>query len=178
MRIIAGKYKGRTLKFPKDRHFRPTQDRVKEALFSIIQQDMPDASFLDLCCGTGGISLEAISRGAKVAVAVDSDTSIIRQNKDILSDEDQSKLKLVTKKVPSFLKVCRGTFDLIFFDPPWGDIDLYSAALKHICDFDILAPGGKLIVEFSKKIDVPFDDFQLSPTIYQYGDTKIGLIEK
>ncbi|RAP37683.1 16S rRNA (guanine(966)-N(2))-methyltransferase RsmD [Candidatus Marinamargulisbacteria bacterium SCGC AAA071-K20] len=176
MRIIAGKYKGRKLTFPKNKTLRPTQDRVKEAVFSIIHNKLPQSRVLDLCCGTGGISIEAISRGAELVVSVDTDTSIIRKNKELLSEEDQEKLKIVRKRLSSFFQVCRGKFDLIFFDPPWDSPDLYQIALKQIYEFDILSSGGILIVEFSKKMKVPFEDFKLTPTIHKYGDTLIGLI--
>ena len=177
MRIISGKYKGLKLRFPKNQKFRPTQDRVKEAIFSIIQNDIPDAHFLDLCCGTAGISIEAISRGAKQVIAVDQDTSIAHKNKDLLSSDDQAKLTIVTKKISSFFKQCTSKFDIIFLDPPWESTQLYELTLKQICEFDILASSGKLIIEYSKKSNVPFDDFQFSPTLYQYGDTMIGLLK-
>jgi 16S rRNA (guanine966-N2)-methyltransferase len=71
MRVISGTWRGRILKSPKGQAVRPTTDRVKEALFSMLGADLPGALFLDLCCGAGGLGIEALSRGARKAVFVD-----------------------------------------------------------------------------------------------------------
>ncbi len=71
MRVISGTWRGRVLKSPKGQAVRPTTDRVKEALFSMLAADLPGAVFLDLCCGAGGLGIEALSRGAQRAVFVD-----------------------------------------------------------------------------------------------------------
>lgn len=73
MRVIAGKWRGRRLRVPPGREIRPTADRVKEALFSILMPEVPGAVFLDLCCGAGGLAIEALSRGARQAILVDTD---------------------------------------------------------------------------------------------------------
>jgi len=71
MRVIAGMWKGRRLKSPSGDEVRPTTDRVKEALFNILGPDVRDCLFLDLCCGAGGLGIEALSRGAAGAVFID-----------------------------------------------------------------------------------------------------------
>ena len=85
MRVISGSARGLKLRAPKGMNTRPTTDRIKESLFNIIAFELPGASFLDVFSGSGGIGIEALSRGAKEAVFIDSDAesiSIIKANVD------------------------------------------------------------------------------------------------
>lgn len=123
MRVIAGKAKGRNLAAPKGRITRPTSDRVREALFSILQVRVPGSRVLDLYAGSGALGIEALSRGAGAATFVDRDVravAIIRMNlaacgfghqATILRDDVLRALRALA---------ARGeTFDLVFFDPPY-----------------------------------------------------------
>jgi 16S rRNA (guanine966-N2)-methyltransferase len=96
MRVIAGRWKGRRLKSPAGEQIRPTTDRVKEAMFSILGSDIRDCLFLDLCCGTGGLGIEALSRGAASAVFIDRSRptlAMVRENLELCgAEEEQTRL--------------------------------------------------------------------------------------
>ncbi|MBG90698.1 MAG: 16S rRNA (guanine(966)-N(2))-methyltransferase RsmD [Actinobacteria bacterium] len=178
MRIIAGKYKGHGLLYPKSVDVRPTQDRVKEALFSSLGTRCIDASVLDLCCGTGSLGLEAISRGAKSAVFIDDNVTYINKNiQKIISSEDQSKIRVLKQTLCANFIMPNGPFDLIFLDPPWTDPILYKYALNALSRFDTMSQSSILVIESEKgfKIECP-DHLKIKKT-YQYGGTQITLVE-
>lgn len=178
MRIIAGKYKGRLLTSPKTIDVRPTSDRVKESVFSIIQKHIINTKFLDLCAGTGNIGIEALSRGAKHVTFLDNNLTCIRlieQNLQAFGlDQNKSEVQLirvdVLKGINQFHQ-SSATFELIYFDPPY-DSNLYKKCLSHISDTCILETSGILLVEHRKQTDLPI----LSGKLFcyrkkQYGDT-------
>ena len=128
MRVIAGKYKGRKLYSPEDSSVRPTTDKVKEACFSILTNDIYDARVLDLFAGTGGLGIEALSRGASHAYFIDHDPACIQCIRDnlhftkledkatVLKQDAYSALNLIHEK----------SVDVVFADPPY--------ALPELCD--------------------------------------------
>ena len=121
MRVITGKARGVQLKTPDGMLTRPTTDRVKEALFSIIQFELPGARVLDLFGGTGQLGIEAISRGAKEAVFVDAREDackLIRENLKRTKMEQAG--KVIRSDYLDYLKRCRETFDIILLDPPYA----------------------------------------------------------
>jgi 16S rRNA (guanine966-N2)-methyltransferase len=158
MRIIAGIYKGRTLKSPQDLKVRPTSDRLRETLFNILNQQITeDTRFLDLCAGTGAIGLEAISRGAKHTTFIEKsqrECSLIKSNLDLLKI-DETQVKVVCDLAEKFLQKTSETWDLIYFDPPY-DQD-YSQVLNQFGEKKsaLLAEEGILIAEHRKKIILP-----------------------
>ena len=147
MRVITGTARGVVLKTPEGQHTRPTSDRVKEALFSIIQFDIPNAKVLDLFGGTGQLGIEALSRGAKSAVFVDE-----REDACGLVKENLRRTKLtqnatvIRSDYMSYLKRCREQFDIIFLDPPYNT-DLLDQALEMIATFDICRAHGIIVAE-------------------------------
>ena len=117
MHIISGKYQRRSLKFPKNRAFRPTKSIVREAVFNIIGLAIQGASFLDGCSGSGAVGIEAESRGADYVVCVDKDTQYLNQNKAILNSD----ITIVRSDLIRYLKGTRDRFDFIYLDPIWSD---------------------------------------------------------
>jgi 16S rRNA (guanine966-N2)-methyltransferase len=120
MRIIGGKYKGRHIYSSKNNKIRPTTDRNKEFIFTVLDDFVNDANVLDLFCGSGSLGLEAISRGAKRVTFVDNSYSSLR----ILSKNiDRVKLKeehtIIQKNVLTFLRQNKASYDLVFADPPF-----------------------------------------------------------
>lgn len=157
MRIIAGKYRGRRLNTPKDLSIRPTSDRVKESVFSSIQNHVVDSNFLDLCSGTGNIGIEAISRGAKHVTFLESNhvsLKLIRQNLHICGIEiSEPQVKVIAKDAYKGIKTLHNqfeTFELIYFDPPY-DADLYNKCLSLISETKLLKITGTVLVEHHKK---------------------------
>lgn len=154
MRIIAGKYKAKVINSPKTEKTRPTLDRVKEAMFSILIPYILDANVLDLFSGTGNLGLESISRGAKFAWLNDSSNIAIST---IISNVELTNAKTcvkITKK--DYIKCLRQIqnqnmyFDIIFLDPPY-DSKFAIETLKYISENkNILAKDGIIVYETDK----------------------------
>ena len=179
MRVITGRARGVTLKTPEGLQTRPTTDRVKEALFSIIQFDIPTAAVLDLFGGTGQLGIEALSRGAKQAVFVDeSDKAcrLIKENLKRTRMEDQA--AVVRADYMAYLSRCKEKFDIIFLDPPYAEVFLENA-LKRITEIDILQSGGIIVTERPLGKDLPFEfDGYSRSKDYKYGNVLITLYRK
>lgn len=160
MRVISGLAKGFNLFSPNGSDVRPTADRTKEALFSMLSPYLYEADFLDLFSGTGAIGIEALSRGAKRAVFVDNSrhsTEYIKRNLE--HTKLSHKAEIVQEDVYGFLKKRREAFDLIFLDPPYNK-DLINPALRLIYEYNALNPGGLCAAEYSAhdKPDAPYFD--------------------
>jgi len=180
MRIISGKAKGTKLYTLEGDSTRPTLDRVKEPLFSIIQTHIFDAYVLDLFSGSGALGLEALSRGACKAVLCDNSKkamSIIKQNVEKTKFEEQTQLlnmdyKIVLEK----LKNDKVKFDLIFLDPPYRGNYLYDS-IKKIFENDLLDGEGIIIAETDEDIDLS----DINCCIYdirKYGRVKLIFIKR
>ncbi len=149
-RIIAGKAKGTRLLVPAGDHCRPSSDRLKEALFSIIGDRVQGARVLDLFAGTGQIGLEALSRGAREAVMIEKDRQTLQVLKAnlartrleeggrILAGDYRGRLKSLVKT--------GDRFDLIYLDPPWRLVASLAGELEGTL-IQLLAPGGWIILE-------------------------------
>ena len=179
MRVITGKAKGVSLKTPEGLATRPTTDRVKEALFSIIQFDIPAASVLDLFGGTGQLGIEALSRDAKRAVFVDENEAacrLIRENLKRTKLEGQG--SVVRSDYATYLRRCKEKFDIIFLDPPYAEVFLENS-LKIITEIDILQTGGIIVTErpVGKELPYEFPGYTRSRD-YSYGKTLITLYRK
>lgn len=150
MRIIAGRARGTQLLAPKGMDTRPTQDKVKESLFSMIQWDLPDAAVLDLFAGSGALALESLSRGAASAVLVDKSREAldcIRKNIEKLRMQEQATL-LSCDWEQALLQSSRSgkRFDLVFLDPPYRMTGLGEICAK-LLELHLLSPGAMLVLE-------------------------------
>ena len=179
MRVISGKAKGVVLKTPDGMQTRPTADRVKEALFSILQFDLPGTKVLDLFGGTGQLGIEAISRGAKSAVFVDAGDAPCRLIKENLRRAKmEGEGRVILADYLQFLAQCREKFDIIFLDPPYAEVFLENA-IKKISEIDILQSGGIIVAErpIEKVLDLEISGFSRSKD-YKYGKTFLTLYRK
>ena len=179
MRVITGKARGVQLKTPEGMLTRPTADRVKEALFSIINFDLPGAAVLDLFGGTGQLGIEALSRGANSAVFVDQREDackIIRENLRRTKLESQG--RVVRSDYLDYLRRSREQFDIILLDPPYAEVFLENA-LKCITEIDILKTGGIIVAErpVEKELPFEFEGFTRSKD-YKYGKTLLTIYRK
>jgi 16S rRNA (guanine(966)-N(2))-methyltransferase RsmD len=179
MRVIAGTARGITLKTPEGMQTRPTADRVKEALFSIIHFDLPGAKVLDLFGGSGQLGIEALSRGAQSAVFVDQSEQacrLIRENLRRTRFENTG--KVVRSDYMEYLSHCRGEYDIILLDPPYAEVFLENA-LKRITEIDILRSGGIIVAErpVGKELPWDFEGFTRSRD-YKYGTVLLTLYRK
>ena len=179
MRVITGTARGVQLKTPDGMTTRPTADRVKEALFSIIQFEIPGARVLDLFGGTGQLGIEALSRGAKSAGFVDAGEpacKLIRENLKRTRLEQQG--SVVRSDYQQYLNRCREQFDIILLDPPYAEVFLENA-LKCITEIDILQSGGIIVAErpLGKELPWNFEGFTRSKD-YKYGKTLLTIYRK
>ena len=146
MRVITGTARGRRLKELQGMETRPTTDKVKESLFSIIQFDIEGRRVLDLFAGTGQLGIEALSRGAAEAVFVDRRPDAVRlvqENLALCGFTDRARVK--SGDALAYLKSGE-KFDLIFLDPPYA-ADLLEQALTAIASFDICREHGIIVAE-------------------------------
>ena len=179
MRVITGKARGVALKTPDGLHTRPTSDRVKEALFSIIQFDLPGARILDLFGGTGQLGIEALSRDAVSAVFVDEREDACKLIKENLRRTKlEGNARVVRSDYMAFLNSCREKFDIIFLDPPYAEVFLENS-LKRITEIDILQSGGIIVSErpVGKELLWDFPGYSRSKD-YKYGNTILTLYRK
>ena len=149
MRVITGSARGTKLVTAEGENTRPTSDKVKEAVFSMIQFDIEGRVVLDLFAGSGQMALEALSRGAERAVLVDSSreaAACIEEN--ARKTRLAGRCRIVGNTYTSYLRsaVGREKFDLIFLDPPYGS-GMLAKALRTIAEEDFAAPGATLICE-------------------------------
>ncbi len=152
MRVISGSARGLKLSSPEGINTRPTLDRVKEALFSMLQMHLMDAIVLDLFSGSGALGLECLSRAAKKAVFVDNSQEAISCIKsNISSAKFTDKSSVFKSDFCEFLKNCNEKFDLIFLDPPYSK-NFYKTALDLICEKSLLNDNGFIIVEWDSAI--------------------------
>lgn len=179
MRVISGSARGVALKTPEGMKTRPTADRVKEALFSIIQFDIPGSTVLDLFGGTGQLGIEALSRGAKRAVFVDEQMAacrLIRENLRRTRLED--KAQVIPGDYLSYLKKTKDRFDIVLLDPPYAEVFLENA-LKVMTEIDILQSGGIIVTErpLGKELALDLPGYTRSRD-YKYGKTLLTLFRK
>ena len=147
MRIISGSRRGHKLLEFSGQDVRPTTDRVKESIFNIIQGFVTDARVLDMFCGSGALSFEALSRGAAEAVCLDIDTrsiDIIRKNAAALKFED--KCEILNTSCFDYISRSKLKFDIIFLDPPYNK-GFIEPALEKIVKNDVLSDDGIIMLE-------------------------------
>ena len=179
MRVISGKARGTVLRTPEGMKTRPTADRVKEALFSIIQFDLPCARVLDLFGGTGQLGIEALSRGASFAQFVDIREDACRLIHENLKRTGFSSQARVAKcDYANYLANCKDKYDIILLDPPYIEVFLENS-LKMITEIDILQSGGIIVTErpLEKELPYVFPGFTRSKD-YKYGKTVLTLYRK
>lgn len=179
MRVIAGSHRGRRLSGPEGTGLRPTSDKVREALFSILGATVPGSRFLDLYAGTGAVGIEALSRGAMAVTFVESDSkamALLRKNLAACGLSAQAEVRTVAAE--DFLERCdwwNGPYDIVFADPPYAaarEIDVLQRAWVS----GLLSSNGVLVIEQHTKAALPaaFDGAVLVKR-YRYGDTALFL---
>jgi len=182
MRITGGRSRGRILLGPRGRLIRPTADRVREAVFNILGQDLSGTHVLDLFSGTGSLGLEALSRGAIYAVFIDNRIEaieLIRKNVERCGRRRCSRVLMrdLEKGIPWEDDFLRTTFDLVFLDPPYAR-DIVPSVVAEILRGKRLSAGAKVVIETGRKTELP-SSFPGLPGVHFriYGDTKISIYE-
>ncbi|CAM9153696.1 16S rRNA (guanine(966)-N(2))-methyltransferase RsmD [Mycoplasma marinum] len=177
LRIISGKYGGRQIEQPEMEITRATTDRIREAIFSSIQFDVPNSLVLDLFSGSGAFALEAVSRGAMKAIAIEKNSkaiNIIKSNKDLLKINN---MDIIKTDAISYVKSKSGAkFNLIFMDPPYEEIDLYNQTLEEIKKSNLLATNGYIILETDRAAELIIPDKFMIQKSKKYGKISVLLI--
>jgi 16S rRNA (guanine(966)-N(2))-methyltransferase RsmD len=159
MRVIAGSARRLKLVTPEGNDTRPTQDRIKETLFNMIQMQVPGAVFIDLYAGSGGIGIEALSRGAKKAYFIDNAMSsykCITTNLKTTHFEDVSTV-LKQDVVIGLRNIHEEEADIIFIDPPYHE-DLYERTLFQLSTMNYVTENTMIIIESPIEMDFSFVD--------------------
>ena len=175
MRIITGSARGTNLLTPEGLDTRPTPSKVKEALFSSIQFDIEGRSVLDLFAGSGGLGLEALSRGAVRATFVDNSAEAISViTKNAQKTHLYEKSNIIRSDYASYLRSSSGGFGLIFLDPPYAS-GFLNDALKLIADRKLAIINSITVCETENDIDDLPDYFTVIKKL-SYGRIKITLL--
>lgn len=176
MRVITGSARGAKLKTLEGLATRPTSDRVKEAVFNIIQFEVEGRRVLDLFAGSGQLAIEALSRGASYAVLVDQSADAVKVIKDNLKKTKfDQQASVFQADYLRYLSATREKFDIIFLDPPYAEKFLENA-LRKISEIDILSEGGIIVCERPREKVLPatVGDLICSKD-YNYGKTAVNL---
>ena len=155
MRIVSGKYGGRPLKTLDGKTTRPTSDKVRGAIFNMIGPYFEGGRVLDLFAGSGGLSIEAVSRGMESAVLVERDRkaqAIIRENIGMTKEAD--KFQLLAMEANQALGQLTGTFDVVFLDPPYAKEEIMDN-IQQLCQRKLLAEVVMVVCETDKAVDLP-----------------------
>ncbi len=178
MRVITGSVKGRRLEAPDGLDTRPTGDRIKEAIFDIIQFEIEGRRVLDLFAGSGQLGIEALSRGAKEAVFVDKRAeavAVIRRNLAHCKLDEASRVIAGDYRTALRSGV---KFDIVFLDPPYAS-GLLEEALGLISSFDIINDGGIIVCEIPSEKDLPeLPAPYVKSKTYRYGKTSLIIYRK
>ena len=184
MRIISGKFKGLKLQSPLHSNTRPTSDRFKESLFSILGSHkynvkINTSKVLDICSGTGALGIEAISRGARQVYFIENDPKaiyIIEKNISKLKIDNQNEveIKLLKDDVTKVLRKIRKVFDIVFIDPPYNS-SIIQNCLISLKEYELINNHSYIFAESSKKESFVLDGYEVFDTKI-YGKSKLTIL--
>ena len=185
MRIIGGKYKGLKLIPPDGSKIRPTSDRLKESLFSIISSNkykinMESCNVLDICSGTGSLGIEALSRGAISVYFIDKDHSSINLvHKNIsklkINEQINNNVKIIKDEATKALKNIKKIFQIILIDPPYNT-NITEKCLFKLKEFNLINQGSYIFAESSKTETLNCKGYQILD-IKKYGNSKLTILK-
>ena len=179
MRVIAGSHRGRKLSGPQGTALRPTSDKVREAIFSILGAQVPGGRFLDLYAGTGAVGIEALSRGAAAVTFVESDpTAVQLLQKNLQTCQLVNHAQIHVGRTSAFLDRkdrWDGPYDVLFADPPYAALDEIDI-LIHAWKPGLLSEHAAVMIEQDSRAALPASiDHATLIRRYQYGDTALYL---
>jgi 16S rRNA (guanine966-N2)-methyltransferase len=177
--VIAGQFRSRRLKGPGALKIRPTSDRLRETLFNVLGPTVKDSLFFDLYAGTGAIGIEAISRGAREVIFVESHpktAQLIRANLAALDVRAEAEvIEAPVEKGLEKLAARHLLADFVFLDPPFNAPDKYTQTLEFLDASHLLAPEGIVIVEHRRKVELPEYFTRLERTrLLEQGDAALS----
>jgi 16S rRNA (guanine(966)-N(2))-methyltransferase RsmD len=163
MRVIAGKFRSRPLKSPKGLALRPTSDRLRETLFNVLAERIPDSCFVDVFAGTGAVGIEALSRGAREVTFVENHIPALRLIRlNLQSLEIQSGAKVLAldalrglQRIAANPSAIASPVDIVFLDPPYAAGQDYGRVLEYLGTARFLAAGSQVIAEHRASVELP-----------------------
>lgn len=185
MRIISGKFRGLKLQPPVDFSIRPTSDRLKESLFSILESNkynvkIENSNVIDICSGTGALGIEALSRGAKLIYFIDKDPKAINVLQKNISKlkidyKDETYIKIIRDDANKALQNIKNNFDIVLIDPPYNS-NLIEKCLVKLKQYNLINFNSYIFTESSKNENINFDGFDLLDTKI-YGKSKLTIFQ-
>ena len=185
MRVIGGKFKGLKLTPPNDLGIRPTSDRLKEALFSILESkkyniNIHNSSVIDICSGTGALGIEALSRGAKEVCFIDKDIKSIRiiqknTSKLNINHEDKIFINIVKDEVTNALQKINSIYDIVLIDPPYNT-NIINETLQDLKNYNLIKTHSYIFAESSNAEIFDFNGYELLDT-KKYGKSKLTILK-
>ena len=185
MRIISGKFRGLKLQPPVDFSTRPTSDRLKESLFSILESNkynikIENSNIIDICSGTGALGIEALSRGAKLIYFIDKDPkaiNVLRKNisKLKIDYKDETYIKIIRDDANKALQNIKNNFDIVLIDPPYNS-NVIEKCLVKLKQYNLINFNSYIFAESSKNENINFDGFDLLDTKI-YGKSKLTILQ-
>lgn len=185
MRVIGGKFKGLKLMPPNDLGIRPTSDRLKEALFSILDSkkyniNIHNSSVIDICSGTGALGIEALSRGAKEVCFIDKDIKSIRiiqknTSKLNINHEDKIFIKIIKDEVTKALQKIDSIYDIVLIDPPYNT-NIINETLKDLKNYNLIKTHSYIFAESSNAEIFDFNGYEILDT-KKYGKSKLTILK-
>src|SRR5271165_981274 len=163
MRVIAGKFRSRPLKSLKGLALRPTSDRLRETLFNVLADRIPDSRFVDAFAGTGAVGIEALSRGAREVTFIENHipaVNLIRKNLQSLEIQCGTQL-LALDALRGLQRIAANSFaissptDIVFLDPPYAAAQDYRRVLEFLGTARFLAEGSQVIAEHRASVELP-----------------------
>ena len=174
MRVIAGTARGVPLTAPKGSLTRPITDRVKETLFAILGDLVPDARVLDLYAGSGAIGIEALSRGAELADFVERDRAALAALRANLERTRLAGASVHAARVERFLGAAKGHWDLVVLDPPY-EVRAIVAPLRALVP--LLAPGASVVIKHFWRAEAPKVEGLVVTRQRRFGETMLTFLE-
>ncbi|MDC0228035.1 16S rRNA (guanine(966)-N(2))-methyltransferase RsmD [Alphaproteobacteria bacterium] len=185
MRIISGKYRGLKLQPPVDFTIRPTSDRLKESLFSMLESNkynikIENSNVIDICSGTGALGIEALSRGAKLIYFIDKDPKAINVLQKNISKlkidyKNETYIKIIRDDANKALQNIKNNFDIVLIDPPYNS-NVIEECLVKLKQYNLINFNSYIFAESSKNENINFDGFDLLDTKI-YGKSKLTILQ-
>ena len=176
IRIIGGQYRGKKLSFKPLDGLRPTPDRVRETLFNWLMHDIRDANCLDAFAGSGALGFEAFSRGAQPVTLIEYARSTYLNLQKQAAQFNTKNITIIQANLADYIQTTKQSFDIIFFDPPFSQPELYQL-IEYFTDSVCLRPGGLLYVEAKTMMHLAPEKWE-TLKLKQAGNVVYGLYKK